>query len=315
MSNEYIQFSKPRNLETLLNDIKNIDIEAILSKVISMSTNYIGISDGRYPEENTICFIDREVTDSTLGSYKNILILTTKEFHNNFKTNTALYSKDPRELFIKLLEVYSKNKICMAFTSTITNKMPTISSEANIHENVIIEDAVSVGKGSTIYAGVILKRGTIIGENCIIRENSTIGCNGIALYKTTSDETIRFPHLAGVHIKNNVEIGSGVVIVKGTLHNTFINNDTVIGNLCNIGHGVKISTKVWISVGTLIGGNCNILQNSTIGLGVNIKDNLTIGENTSVGMGSVVTKNLPSNISVFGNPAKKIRSLSTGPKR
>jgi len=315
MSNEYILFFKPLSLETLQNNIRSIGIEFTLSKNLDISTSFIGISDGRYPQDNTICFVDREIESSTFDLCKNILVLTKQKLHDNFLNTFAIYINDPRELFIKLLNLYDKNKLCSPFTSKIKNQKPTINKDAYIDKNAIIEDGVSVGGGSVISAGVVLKRGSVIGENCIIRENCTIGCNGIALYKTSNGDTLRFPHLAGVEIGNNVELGSGVVVVRGTLLNTSIANDTVIGNLSNIGHGVKISKKVWMSVGTLVGGNCNILDGTTIGLGVNIRDNLTIGKNVSIGMGSVVTKNIPSDISIFGNPAKKIRSLSTGPNR
>ena len=58
-----------------------------------------------------------------------------------------------------------------------------------------------------------------------------------------------------------------------------------------------------------------INDNVTIGLGVSTKDNIIIAEFSTVGMGSVVTKSIIETTTVFGNPAKPIRSLKVGPKR
>jgi len=315
VSNEYVSFSEPLTWSNINIILQRIGIEYHVPSNLSGSKTYIGFSDGRFSVSNTICFVDRELTEEMFENLHDVMVITTIELKKYIKDSDVILTEDPRALFIKLFHFFEKEKKCLPFTSKIFNPIPTIHCEAIIDSRAILEEGVSVGKGSIVAAGVVLKRGTIIGENCIVRENCTIGCNGIALYKTTEGETLRFPHLAGVHIGDNVEIGAGVIIVRGTLMNTVIANDTVIGNLCNIGHGVKIGKKVWMSVGSLIGGNCIIGNDATIGLGVRLKDNLKIGENVSIGMGSVVTKNLPSNLSVFGNPAKKIRSLSTGPKR
>ena len=315
MSNEYIPFRTSLSWADIESFVQRTGVKYTLSQNLSLEKIYKGLSDGRFAEENTICFIDREPTNKISKNLNKSLIITTKEFHFHFPDISAIYVEDPRELFIKLIELFDKERVCVHFTSKIKAQIPTINDTAIIDEKTIIEEGVSIGEGSIVFAGVVLKRGTVIGKNCIIRENCTIGCNGIALYKTSKGETLRFPHLAGVSIGNNVELGSGTVIVRGTLTNTVIENDTVIGNLCNIGHAVTIGKKVWISVGSLIGGNCTIGNDTTIGLGARLRDNLKIGKNVSIGMGSVVTKNLPSEVSVFGNPAKKIRSLSTGPKR
>lgn len=315
MANEYIPFLWPLRGEEIESIVKKAGFRYEPSANLSSEKLYKGFSDGRYAETDTICFVDREPVGDITESLREALVITTQELHQHFPDTTALYTGDPRALFIKLIDLFDREKKCSPFTSQISTQVPTIDPEAIIDERAIIEEGVSVGKGSIIAAGCVLKRGTVIGENCIIRENCTIGCNGIALYKTIEGNTLRFPHLAGVSIGDNVELGAGVVVVRGTLSNTVIKSDTVIGNLCNIGHGVKIGQKVWMSVGTLIGGNCMIGDCTTIGLGVRVKDNLKIGENVSIGMGSVVTKNLPAEISVFGNPAQKLRGLTTGPKR
>lgn len=315
MNHEYISFISPMSWDEIENYLQKIGFAYTPSQNISSKKTYKGLSDGRFSENNTICFVDKEPIGDIAQTFNESLVVTTKELHSYFPHVKAIYTEDPRALFIKLIDLFDQKKLCDFFTSQIEVQIPTINAEAIIDERAIIEDGVSVGKGSVISAGCVLKRGTVIGENCIIRENCTIGCNGIALYKTSNGETLRFPHLAGVKIGDNVELGAGVIVVRGTLSNTVIEDDTVIGNLCNIGHGVKIGKKVWMSVGSLLGGNCTIGDHTTMGLGVRLKDNLKIGEHVSIGMGSVVTKSLPSGVSVFGNPAKKLRSLTTGPKR
>jgi acetyltransferase-like isoleucine patch superfamily enzyme len=100
-----------------------------------------------------------------------------------------------------------------------------------------------------------------------------------------------------------------------TKSDILLGDEVVIGNQCNIGHGVTVQDKVWLSVGTIVGGNSLIESNSTIGLGVSIKDNLNIGEKTSIGMGAVIIKDTNAKSSYFGNPAKPIRKIKAGPER
>lgn len=315
MVNEYIPFLTVLPWNKIDSYLQKTGFAYEVPLQSSYERSYKGLSDGRYAEAETICFVDREPSGDIPAGMDNALVITTKVLHQYFPNASAIHTEDPRALFINLIGIFDQEKICSPFTSQIQGQKPDIDALAIIDDKAIIEEGVSIGKRSVVSAGCVIKRGTVIGENCIVRENCTIGCNGIALYKTCNGETLKFPHLAGVNIGDNVELGAGAVIVRGTLANTVIGNDTVIGNLCNIGHGVRIGKKVWMSVGTLIGGNCTIGNNTTIGLGVRLRDNLKIGEDVSIGMGSVVTKNLPSGVSVFGNPAKKLRGLSTGPKR
>ena len=105
------------------------------------------------------------------------------------------------------------------------------------------------------------------------------------------------------------------VAVAITLAPTFIGDDVVIGNLCNIGHGATVEDGVWMSVGSLLGGHTTVHAGATIAMGVSVRDNLVIGEAASLGMGSVVVKNVEAKHSMFGNPAKRMVGLRTGPTR
>ncbi|WP_029406898.1 DapH/DapD/GlmU-related protein [Thiomicrorhabdus sp. Milos-T2] len=299
-----VDLRKAYSLLDLQTILSSLGVNSALESLEEFEVN--AISDGRMPTPNSFCFIEKV---GSLAAEEKVLYLSSQPLeHASF-----LMVDDPRYAFIKLLSYFENQNL--AYSLLPKNRDLGIHTSAMIHPRAIIENDVVVGKHTIVAAGCVLKKGTVLGDNCIVRENTVIGCEGITLYKAQNGEVLRFPHLSGVEIGSNVEIGANSVIVRGTLKTTKIEDNVVIGNLCNIGHGVTVKDKVWMSVGTLIGGNCLVEKNSTIGLGVSIKDNLNISENTSVGMGSVVTKSTDENTSYFGSPAKPLRGLKTGPKR
>jgi acetyltransferase-like isoleucine patch superfamily enzyme len=297
----------------LKNTLTIDSIEIILSEInVNYTLNIISdlaitsVSDGRSPVSASICFVE-DITN--LIKMSGVLYIVPEIISDV----SCIVADDPRNLFIKFLEILQKKKLTSSLSADKRNI--GVSRTAQIHPSAVIENDVAIGEGTVISAGCVVKSGTSIGRGCIVRENTVIGCDGIALYKNKMGEVLRFPHLASTLIGNNVEIGANCVVVRGTLTNTSIADEVVIGNLCNIGHGVSVQDKVWLSVGTVLGGNSMIEANSTIGLGVSIKDNLNIGTGTSIGMGSVVTKNTDAKSFCFGNPAKPIRKIKTGPVR
>lgn len=289
------------------------DLKALLGEIdANYDLNIVGdiaitsVSDGRAPVAGSICFvedIEKLIKRSDVTYIVPALVIGF----------SCIIVGDPRSLFIKLLEILQEKKLTCAFASG--EKNIHVSRTARIHQTSVIEEDVAIGDGTVISAGCVIKSGTSIGCGCIIRENTVIGCDGISLYKSQAGEVQRFPHLAGVSVGDGVEIGANCVLVRGTLKNTRIGDHVVIGNLCNIGHGVSVADKVWLSVGSLVGGNSSIEVNSIIGIGVTIKDNLTIGVDASVGMGSVCTKSTEAGSFLFGNPAKLIRKIKVGPER
>ncbi|WP_150048055.1 LbetaH domain-containing protein [Methylomonas rhizoryzae] len=287
--------------------VQYIDGESNISEIA-------GVADGRCVAANTVCFLEKVPRQTLPVALKNALVITRPDLVSSLTGCNLLVTADPRALFIDLLDRLIVYPGFNSFSSII-DAVPMIDPEAEIHPCAIIEDGVGIGAGTRIAAGCVIKRGTFIGKDVTIRENTVVGCDGIALYKALDGRVLRFPHVAGVIIEDQVEIGANCVLPRGAMKCSRVGSQSVIGNLCNLGHAVQIGRKVWMSVGCLIGGNSVIGDGSSLGLGVNVRDNLQIGQNCSLGMGSVVVKNLPDGDSVFGNPAKRMPRIKAGPER
>lgn len=314
---EHIKFNAPLSFDELVVLSKEI-LEQEENLIVRTGTlllgAVIGVSDGRKSPPNTLCFVERAPTPENLERLKQALVITNSATSTSLDGCTILVADDPRALFIDLLNRISVAPGFSCFTSQIADE-PFTHPAAEIHPSAVIEERVYIGANTRISAGCVIKNGTHLGDNVTVRENTVIGCDGIALYKTRDGRVLRFPHLAGVIIEDGVEIGASCVLPRGVLNSSRIGGDTVIGNLSNLGHTVQIGRKVWMSVGCLIGGNTTIGDGSTLGLGVSVRDNLLIGNNCSIGMGSVVVKDLPDDSPVFGNPARRLPDVSSGPDR
>jgi sugar O-acyltransferase (sialic acid O-acetyltransferase NeuD family) len=106
----------------------------------------------------------------------------------------------------------------------------------------------------------------------------------------------------------NVKLGKGIIISSfcGLGNDSAIGDFVIIQAFSALGHDITIGDYCQVNAYTHIGGYCNIGENVTINPGAIILPKITIGDNATIGAGSVVLKNVKSNVTVFGNPAKEI---------
>ena len=147
---------------------------------------------------------------------------------------------------------------------------------------------VKLGKDVKIFAfvnmyGCTIGDGSKVGTFVEIQKGANIGRN----VKVSSHTFI----CEGVQIEDNVFIGHNV---------SFINDK--YPRSANADGSLQTEAN-WTVVPTLV------KKGASIGTSVTILCGVTIGENAIVGAGSVVTKNVPDNTVVAGNPARVMRKL------
>jgi acetyltransferase-like isoleucine patch superfamily enzyme len=127
-----------------------------------------------------------------------------------------------------------------------------------------------IGDDTKIGAFVEVQKNARIGKNCKISSHTFI-CEGVS-------------------IEDDVFVGHGVVFINDSYPRATV-------------HGQLQREADWNVETTFV------RRGASIGSGATILANVTIGENALVGAGSVVTRDVPANAIVAGNPARQLRFL------
>jgi len=137
----------------------------------------------------------------------------------------------------------------------------------------------------------------------------------------------KFINLYGCEVGDNTKIGAFVEVQKNAKigrnckisSHTFVCEGVTIEDDVFIGHGVMFINDMYPRATAADGGLQTekdwkveptlIRRGASIGSGATILARVTVGENAIVGAGSVVTRSVPANSIVAGNPARVLRKI------
>jgi len=180
-----------------------------------------------------------------------------------------------------------------------------IGNNVWLGENVTILKGVEIGDNTTIGDSVSISH-AIIGNNVIINSGARIGESGFGILPTkTGLKYIK--QLGRVIISDNVRIGANTTIDRGSINDTFIGKGTIIDNLVQIGHNVKIGEHSVIVSQVGISGSTEIGNCSTLAGQVGVAGHLKIGNNVTIAAKSGVTNDIPDGAIYGGFPAIDIK--------
>lgn len=243
----------------------------------------------------------------------------------------VLISADPHTSFALALSVLFPDALR---PKSITGET-AISSDAFVHptasleSDIIIEAGCVIGEHSVIGTGTHIAPNTVIGANVRIGRHTSIGANATLSHCIIGDNVIlhsgvligsdgfgfapgerntKVPQTGRVIIQDDVELGAGTAVDRGTMGDTIIGEGTKMDNLVMIGHNVVIGRHCLFAGQCSIAGSTIIEDYVVMGGRTAIADHIHIGKGAKLaGNSSVFAGDVPAGVRWGGSPARDLR--------
>ena len=182
----------------------------------------------------------------------------------------------------------------------------TIDRGTVIHAGVHIMAGCQIGANVQIYPGCVLYENTVIGDRVILHANVVAGSFGFG-YDFADGAHQLSAQLGNVVIEDDVEIGAGSTIDRGTFGSTVIGRGSKLDNLVQIAHNCRLGQHNIICAQVGIAGSCTTGDYVVMGGNVGVKDHTHIGHQAQLGAKSAVHRDVAAGEIVAGMPIKPAR--------
>jgi UDP-3-O-[3-hydroxymyristoyl] glucosamine N-acyltransferase len=271
--------------------------------------------------EGDISFLSNEKYEKQLLSTKASAVIVGKD--TVAASAPLLVAEDPYYAFMQimvLLHGHRKHKKVGISPKAVISDSAKVGAGCHIHEFATIADGAKVGDGCVIYPCAYIGENVQIGNDCILYPNAVIyeGCrigNRVIINSnaTVGEDGFGFASHNGVHhkipqigcvvIEDDVEIGAGCGIERGTLNDTIIGQGSKLGDLVAIGHGTKVGPHCLLVAQVGIAGSTTMGHHCIVGGQAGIVGHITIGNNVAIGAQAGVINSVSDGKVVLGAPA------------
>jgi UDP-3-O-[3-hydroxymyristoyl] glucosamine N-acyltransferase len=271
--------------------------------------------------EGDISFLTNEKYEKQLLTTKASAVIVGKD--TIAASAPLLVAEDPYYAFMQimvLLHGHRRHKKVGISPKAVISDSAKVGSGCHIHEFATIADGAKVGDGCVIYPCVYIGENVQIGNDCIlypnaviyescrignrviINSNATVGEDGFG-FASHNGVHHKIPQIGCVVIEDDVEIGAGCGIERGTLNDTIIGQGSKLGDLVAIGHGTKVGPHCLLVAQVGIAGSTTLGHHCIVGGQAGIVGHITIGNNVAIGAQAGVINSVADGKVVLGAPA------------
>jgi UDP-3-O-[3-hydroxymyristoyl] glucosamine N-acyltransferase len=268
-----------------------------------------------------LAFFDNLKYADQLASTKAGACLVSQRFEAKVPGHVAVLRADqPFRAFVKLARQLHNDALRPQSWFGVAGIAPSaiIDPTAHLEDGVIVDPLavigpnVEIGTGTVIGAGAVIGvnvrigrdcnvgarsslQFALIGNNVLIHPGCSIGQDGYGFIFFGPDGHLKVPQTGRVVIQNDVEIGAGTTIDRGSLRDTVIGEGTKIDNQVQIGHNVTIGRHCLLAAQIGLAGSLTIGDNVALGAKVGINNHVRIGDGAQVTAMSGVKDDIPAN--------------------
>lgn len=223
----------------------------------------------------------------------------------------SLASSNPHASFARIAALFDRR----AAATPGIHPTAVIASDALVDPDASVGPFCTIGTGSRIEAGVELGPHCIIGTDCVVAAQSrlvsrvtlvervrigkrvviqpgaVIGSDGFGL-AFDNGAWVKVPHLGGVRIGDDCEIGANTTIDRGALDDTVLEEDVRLDNLIQIAHNVHVGAHTAMAACVGVAGSTRIGRHCLIAGAVGIAGHLEICDRVTVTGMSLVSHSI-----------------------
>lgn len=172
--------------------------------------------------------------------------------------------------------------------------------------NAVVGAGSRLGPGCVVHRGAVLYAGVELGARVVVHANAVVGSDGFG-YVRDARGYAKVPQLGTVMVGDDVEIGAGTAIDRGTLGATRIGRGTKIDNLCHIAHNCVIGEDVAMAGGCLLSGSTILGDRVVLGGHVVSGGHLRVADDVRIGGNSALDDNVLAAGEYIGYPLSEKR--------
>ena len=181
-----------------------------------------------------------------------------------------------------------------------------LGNRCRIGAGVVVGECCTIGDDCTLYPRVVLYPDCVLGDRVVVHGGAVLGADGFG-YRQVAGRHVKVPQLGRLEVGNDVEIGAGTTIDRGTFGPTVIGEGTRIDNLVQIAHNCRIGrhnilcSQVGIA-GSVVTGDYVVMAGQ-----VGVTDHITVGDGVFLGARTALSQDAPAGVKLLGTPARPIR--------
>jgi UDP-3-O-[3-hydroxymyristoyl] glucosamine N-acyltransferase len=178
-----------------------------------------------------------------------------------------------------------------------------LGARCRVHAGVVIGRRCRLGDDVTLYPHAVLYDGVIVGHRVIVHSHAVLGADGFG-YRLHEGRHVKVPQFGCVEIGDDVEVGAGTTIDRGTFQPTRVGTGTKIDNLVMIGHNCQIGRHNMLVSQVGIAGSCTTGDYVVMAGQVGVADHLHIGDRAVIGARAGLHRDVPAGERILGAPGR-----------
>jgi acetyltransferase-like isoleucine patch superfamily enzyme len=275
-------------------------------------THLAGFTTIAAPGDHQLVFLDRfskDAAEAIENAHVTSALFALPPEYRGHVNKPTIFTEHPREIFARLaIEMFDYFSAYWwgfedAAAAGARRGGTIVYPGAQIHQDAVI------GEGSIIFPGSVIGPNVIIGRRALIKPNSVIGIVSFGIFRGRDNRNTHLPHVGGVVMGDDVEVGALTTVCAGTIHPTIVADTVKVDDHVHVGHNTQTGEGTLICANSVIAGSAVLGRDVWISPNTSIIESTNIGDKAFVGLAANVLKDVPANTVVVGNPARPLRTL------